>query len=409
MAEHSVLIVGGGPVGLAVAALLCRRPHADRWRIRLLEPRPAPQWSAEALDLRVYALSRASQHILQSAGVWHALEQRRVSPYRRMVVWEGAYGAATGQLTFDCAELAEPDLGHIIEDRLLRACLVDQLRGQANVELSFGVELATIDRQSGSIVVTTQDDQTVEAAVLIAADGSASAVRTQLELPTVSLPYGQDAVVAHVRTEKSHAQTAWQRFLRTGPVALLPLDDGRSSVVWSMPSASAEKLLHCSDAHFSAELAAATDHLLGRVTEVGDRASFPLRAVHARQYCSARAALLGDAAHTVHPLAGQGMNLGLLDAAALVAELEAAARAGEDPGDWRVLRRYERRQKGKNVKTLLTLDVLHRLFTRAGPLLAPVRATGLTLVDALPAAKRALMREALGLTGELPDAAQARW
>jgi 2-octaprenylphenol hydroxylase len=149
MAEHSVLIVGGGPVGLAVAALLCRGPQADRWRIRLIEPRAEPQWSAEALDLRVYALSRAAQNILQSAGVWQALATRRVSPYRRMVVWEGAYGAATGQLTFDCAQIAEPDLGHIVEDRLLRACLVDQLRQHANVELNFGVELAAMDRQPG--------------------------------------------------------------------------------------------------------------------------------------------------------------------------------------------------------------------------------------------------------------------
>jgi 2-octaprenylphenol hydroxylase len=283
---------------------------------------------------------------------------------------------------------------------------VDQLRQHANVELNFGVELAAIDRQPGVVVATTQDGRTVEAAVLVAADGSASVVRSRLEIPTVNLPYGQDAVVAHIRTEKSHAQTAWQRFLRTGPVALLPLDDGRSSVVWSMPSASAEKLLRRSDADFGAELTAATDHVLGRVAEIGDRASFPLRAVQARQYCSARVALIGDAAHTVHPLAGQGMNLGLLDAAAFVDVLEAAVSAGEDPGDMRVLRRYERRQKGRNLKTLLTLDALHRLFTRAGPLLAPVRATGLSLVDGLPVAKRVLMREALGLTGELPNAAK---
>lgn len=406
--NRSVLIVGGGPVGLGIAALLLSGRQAERWTIRLLEPRPAPDRSETDVDLRVYALSRASQHVLESAGAWAGIAALRASPYRRMHVWEGDYRATVGALAFDSAELGEPDLGHIVEDRLVRQCLLETLEARPNVELAFGTELADMCATADGVEVTTQDGRTMTADVLLAADGGASTVRGLLELPVISVPYGQEAVVAHVGTEKPHAETAWQRFLRTGPIALLPLADGRSSIVWSTSADRARSLLQLGDDDFMAEVATATDHALGAITSVSARVSFPLRAVHARQYCVQRVALIGDAAHTVHPLAGQGMNLGLLDAAVLAEVLQDAVRRGEDPGDLRVLRRYERRQKGRNLKTLLAMDVLHRLFTRAGPLFAPVRASGLTLVDSLPFIKHAFMREALGLVGELPQTARRR-
>ncbi len=403
---RSVLIIGGGPVGLAIAALLLEGSAAQQWSVRLLEPRPAPQWARDDIDLRVFALSRASQNILRSAGAWDGIAARRASPYRRMVVWEGDFRAAVGKLTFDCAEIGEPDLGHIVEDRLIRSCLLEVLAGRENLDLRFGVELATVRAEPGGAEITTTAGETLTADIVIAADGGASTVRSLLELPVVGVPYGQEAVVAHVATECAHADTAWQRFLDTGPVALLPLTDGRSSVVWSTGTEQARMLSTASEAEFMAALQSATDGALGMISSVSERVRFPLRAMHARQYCSARVALIGDAAHTIHPLAGQGMNLGLLDAAVLAEVLRAAVGRGEDPGDLRVLRRYERRQKGRNIKSLLTMDALHRVFTRSGPLLAPVRAAGMSLVDALPAAKRALMREALGLVGELPEAAR---
>jgi len=406
--NREVLIVGGGPVGLGVAALLSSGPLAERWTVRLLEPRRAPDWNEAQVDLRVYALSRASQRVLESAGAWAEIATRRVSPYRRMHVWEGDYRAAVGALTFDSAELGEPDLGHIVEDRLIRHCLLKTLSALPNVELAFGTELAGVRVDAHGVEVSTQDGHTMTADVLLAADGGDSTVRGLLELPVVSVPYGQHAVVAHIGTERAHEETAWQRFLRTGPIALLPLADGRSSIVWSTSEDRARALLQLDEDEFSAEVATATDHALGAITLLSERASFPLRAVHARQYCAQRVALIGDAAHTVHPLAGQGMNLGLLDAAVLAEVLQDAVRRGEDPGDLRVLRRYERRQKGRNLKAMLTMDALHRLFTSAGPLLAPVRASGLTLVNSLPFAKRAFMREALGLVGELPQSARRR-
>ena len=406
MQTRSVLIIGGGPVGLAIAALLLEGSDAQRWSVRLLEPRPTPNWTRDDVDLRVFALSRASQNILRSVGAWEGIAARRASPYRRMVVWEGDFRAAVGKLTFDSAEIGEPDLGHIVEDRLIRSCLLEVLARRENLDLRFGVELAAVRAERGGAEITTTAGETLAADLVIAADGGASAVRSLLELPVVGVPYGQQAVVAHVATERAHAETAWQRFLGTGPVALLPLADGRSSVVWSTDTEHASMLSTASEADFMVALENATDGALGTISAVSERARFPLRALHARQYCSARVALIGDAAHTIHPLAGQGMNLGLLDAAVLAEVLRAAAERGEDPGDLRVLRRYERRQKGRNLKSLLAMDALHRVFTRAGPLLAPVRAAGMSLVDASPAAKRALMREALGLVGELPETAR---
>jgi 2-octaprenylphenol hydroxylase len=376
--------------------------------VRLIEPRTMPQWSADDVDLRVYALSRASQHILAAAGVWETIAARRASPYRRMVVWEDHLDTHAGTLHFDSAELGEPDLGHIVEDCLIRTVLADQLATRPNVTLDWGVELTAIAATRDRVDVTTADGAVIEGDVLIAADGSASTVRSLVGLPVFDVPYGQRAVVTHVATARPHAQTAWQRFLPSGPVALLPLTDGRSSVVWSTADEQAESLLASDEETFAVSLADATDRALGDIVDVGPRASFPLRALHARRYCATRIALIGDAAHTIHPLAGQGMNLGLFDAAVLADVLEEAGRGHEDPGDLRTLRRYERRQKGRNLKTLLAMDALHRLFAKAGPLLAPVRASGMSLIDASPVAKRRLMREALGVTGELPSAARVK-
>ena len=408
MRAPRILIAGGGPVGLALAALLSRSRESVPWDVRLIEPRAAPQWSNADVDLRVYALSRASQRILDAAGAWDAIAAKRVSPYRRMVVWEGHHDARIGTLRFDSAEVGEPDLGHIVEDRLIRTVLVDALAAHADVSLDFGVELTGVAATPDRVEVATADGDALEADLLIAADGSASTVRALVDLPAVDVAYEQAAVVTHIATQQPHAMTAWQRFLPSGPIALLPLADGRSSVVWSTSLACAESLAALDDQGFAAALADATDRVLGDVVDVGPRASFPLRALHARRYCATRVVLIGDAAHTIHPLAGQGMNLGLLDAAVLAEVLQAAEAAGEDPGDLRVLRRYERRQKGRNLKTLLAMDALHRLFSRAGPLLAPLRATGMSLVDANSFTKRRLMREALGVTGELPIAARAR-
>jgi 2-octaprenylphenol hydroxylase len=406
--DRSVVIVGAGPVGLTVAALLLMSPRGDGLRIRVLEPRATPAWDPEQMDLRVYALSRASQHIFEHLGVWQQISAARASPYRRMHVWEGDYADALGSLSFDSAELGEPDLGHIVEDRLVRDRLFSMLEASADVEMRVGVELAAVRVGKRAVEIETQTGEAFEATVLIAADGSESTVRSLLDLPVTGVSYGQHAVVTHVATARSHAETAWQRFLPDGPLAFLPLLDGRSSVVWSTSSDNAQRLSSASEQTFFDELQTASGGVLGAIEPSVSRASFPLRALHARRYCCPRVALVGDAAHTVHPLAGQGMNLGLLDAAALVDTLVSALSHHEDPGDLRVLRRYERQRKGGNLKMLLGMDALHRLFRLPGPLFRPLRAAGLSAMNAAPIAKNRLMREALGLTGELPSAARAR-
>jgi 2-octaprenylphenol hydroxylase len=406
--ESSVVIIGAGPVGLTVAALLLASPHADELRIRVLEPRAAPAWDPEQMDLRVYALSRASQHIFEYLGVWQQITAARASPYRRMHVWEGDHAERLGSLSFDSAELGEPDLGHIVEDRLIRDRLFSVLDAAANLELRVGIGLAAVRLGKRAVEIETQTGETLQATVLIAADGSASTVRRLLELPVTAVSYGQHAVVTHVTTARSHAETAWQRFLPEGPLAFLPLLDGRSSVVWSTSSETARRLSAAAEQTFFEELQTASGGVLGAIEPSASRGSFPLQASHTCRYCCARVALVGDAAHTVHPLAGQGMNLGLLDAAALVDTLVAALSRGEDPGDLRVLRRYERQRKGGNLKMLLGMDALHRLFRLPGPMFRPLRAAGLSAMNAAPIAKNRLMREAMGLTGELPSAARAR-
>jgi len=389
------LIAGAGVVGLATAALLVTGRCADRLRVHVIDARAPPPWRVDELDLRVYALSRASQRLLESVGAWWSIAARRACAYRRMHVWEGR-DPAEGALEFDSADIAEPDLGHIVEDGLIRAALMDVLKASRNCEMTTGAAVESVDTERRDAVVRLAGGRTLRGALLVAADGSDSAVRKLLALPVATSSYGQTALVTHVASTKSHRETAWQRFLPGGPLAFLPLVDGRSSVVWSLPSARAADLIASPPEEFLAELAIASAGVLGELESCSARAGFSLQALHALRYCAPRAALVGDAAHTVHPLAGQGMNLGLLDAAALARVVERALLAGEDPGDLKVLRRYERERKGGNLEMLLALDALHRLFALPG-WAAPLRGAGLRAVEQSAIAKRFFMRRALGL------------
>jgi 2-polyprenylphenol 6-hydroxylase len=392
---RTVLVAGAGTVGLAVAALLATGRCAERLRVQVIEARPLPRWRAEDTDLRVYALSRASQQLLEALGVWQRVTAARASPYRRMRVFEGTDPAGPASLDFDSADIGEPDLGHIVEDNLLRTLLADLVTAAPNAELSIG-GITALDVGRRGVTAQLGNGGSAQGALLVAADGSESSLRATLGLPVAARSYEQTAIVTHVASALSHRETAWQRFLPGGPLAFLPLADGRSSVVWSLPTARATALLAAPVAELVAELQTASAGVLGDLSPSAARAGFPLQALHALRYCSARAVLVGDAAHTVHPLAGQGMNLGLLDAAALAAVIEDAVLAGEDPGDLKVLRRYERDRKGDNLQMLLALDGLHRLFGLPA-WAAPIRTAGLRVVDSSASAKRLFMERALGL------------
>jgi 2-octaprenylphenol hydroxylase len=393
--RYSIVVVGAGPVGLATANLLARSRMSEQLDIVMIDAGVAPAWDEREVDLRVYALSRASEWILRKAGAWQDVERRRISPYTRMRVWEGESFAGAASLEFDSADLGEPNLGFIAEDSLLRDALRVALSPLDNVEVRNDATVETLTPRADRIELGLSTGQSLTASLVIAADGARSKLRELASLRVLSRDYEQRAIVTHVRSERPHARTAWQRFLPGGPLAFLPLADGRSSVVWSLPSDEAQRLAHAAEDVFAAELQHSSGSVLGELTMTAPRAALPLRAQHAMRYCAARMALVGDAAHAVHPLAGQGANLGLRDAAAIADAVGRAVELGQDPGDQRVLQRYERDRKGDNLSMLLALDAIDRLFRLPGTY-APLRRAGLGLVDRLPFVKRELMSRALG-------------
>lgn len=395
-----MLVAGAGPVGLTVAALLATGAAADRIGVEVLEAGAPRAPDPGRVDLRVYALSRASQRILSTVGAWDAIAPR-AGVFRRMRIWQGAEPDSASTLTFDAADVGEPDLGHIVEDAVIRAALTERLNAARNVHISYDAAIDSVSAGEHGAELVLAGGRRRRADLLVAADGGMSTIREQLGIPVVGRDYGQAAIVAHVETERGHAETARQRFLPGGPLALLPLFDGRTSIVWSVPSDQASALRVLDDDAFLERLADASGGVLGRLGPITERVEFPLRMLHALRYCLPGVALVGDAAHCVHPLAGQGMNLGLLDAAVLADELARACARGWMPGSLRPLRRYERRRKGDNVSMLVALDALDRAFRTPAPL-APLTAAGIRAVDAAPAAKRALVRRALGLDRRLP-------
>lgn len=400
--DFDVVIVGGGMVGAALAALLAGERATARLRIAVLEPKPAtPPQPGEPLDIRVSALSRASQRLLERTGAWTAVAARGASAYRRMVVWDekGAAGG-DGCVEFDAAELGEPDLGHICENRSVQSALLAGALERGVTLLRSGVEGLELDAAAATLQLG--DGRRLRAALVVAADGADSRVRALAGIATRGWPYSQHGLIGHLTPEKPHAETAWQRFLPTGPLALLPLADGRVSMVWSTLPAAAEALLALDDAAFGERVTAASAGILGRLQPASSRAAFPLRLNHALEYTRPRLALVGDAAHAVHPLAGQGVNLGFMDCAVLAEVLGAATAAGADPGEHRALRRYERQRKAENLPALAVLDGLKRLFSNDDPALSWLRRSGLSLVDAAPPVKRLFMRRALGTAGEVP-------
>lgn len=402
--DFDVAIAGGGMVGAALAALLASRPETSRLRVALLEPRPAtPPAAGEPLDLRVSALSRASQRLLERTGAWRAVVGRGVSPYRRMVVWDAADGPdGPGAIRFDAAELAEPDLGHIVENRSVQAALLECAGERGVTLLRSGV--ASFGAEGGAALVTTPEGRRLSCALVIGADGHDSALRRLAGIETRGWDYAQRGIVAHLAPERPHQETAWQRFLPGGPLALLPLADGRVSLVWTAPAAEAEELVSLDDAAFGARVTEAAAGVLGELRPTTRRAAFPLRLMHATEYTRPRLALVGDAAHAVHPLAGQGVNLGFMDAAALAQVLGEALAAGEDVGEHALLRRYERWRKAENLPAMALMDGLQKLFGSELPLLAWARRTGLGLVDRAEPVKRGLIRRAMGVEGDVPAA-----
>ena len=385
-----VAVVGGGMVGAATALTLAR----EGFSVALVDARePAPWAAADEVDLRVVGLAPSSIALLDRIGVWQAIRSARASGYDRMVVWDAVSGAT---IRFDAAEEGRDVLGYIVENSLVQASLWHAL-DDAGVRRVVPAEVVALAQREDRAQLELADGQTIAARLIVAADGAESPLRGMVGIGTHGRDYAQRAVVAHVETSRPHERTAWQRFLTTGPLAMLPLDDGRSSIVWSLPDAEARRALALDDEGFRQALGVASDFRLGPIGAVTRRAAFPLRLKLADRYEADRLVLLGDAAHAVHPLAGQGVNLGLRDVVELRDTLRDAREQGRDIAAPHVLRRYARRRRSADGLDAWSFDALARIYAwKAAPLVA-ARGAGVRLMDAFGPLKRRIARHAAGL------------
>lgn len=385
-----VAVVGGGMVGAAAALALARAGFSTA----LLEARAPAAWDANAeVDLRVVGLAPSSVMLLDELGVWTSIRDARAGPYSHMHVWDAESGAA---IDFDAASEGRDRLGYIVENNLVQWMLWQALEA-SGVRRLCPVAVQGFEAREDRIQLELAGGEMLAAGLLVAADGAASPLRGLAGIGTRGRDYAQRAVVAHVATERPHEDTAWQRFLPGGPLALLPLADGRSSIVWSLPEAEARRVLALDEQAFLDELGVASDFRLGRIVATTPRAAFPLKLQLAERYQAERFVLLGDAAHAVHPLAGQGVNLGLRDVAELRDTLIEARAAGRDIGAAHVLRRYARRRRSADTLDALGFDALARIYAWQSPALVAARGVGVRLLDRLAPLKRRLSEHAAGL------------
>ena len=398
--SYDIVIVGGGMVGATLACALRR----SGLQCALVEFAGNDANVTESLfDLRVSAITRASQRIFESLAVWPAMVAQRVSPFREMHVWENTGHA---ELHLDSAELGEPLLGHIIENRVITSALLAGLQNVDNITVLHGQRCQRLQRHGENWQVLLSDGSCLEAQLIVGADGSRSWLREQLQIRVRGWDYDHTALVTYVKTALPHQATAWQRFLPTGPLAFLPLTDGYSSIVWSTRDALARALRDMDSSQFAQELQQASESRLGVIESIGPRAIYPLRFLHTEHYIAEGVALVGDAAHTMHPLAGQGVNLGLTDAAALAEVLLDAKQLRQSIRAQPVLRRYERWRRADNLPMLVAVDNFQRMFDTEQPLLAWLRRSGMGMLNKLPPVKSFIIEYAMGKRLDLPKLAR---
>jgi 2-octaprenylphenol hydroxylase len=405
--NFDIVVIGGGLVGAGCAALLANDRRLESLRIAVLDNQPPTSPPADRdIDLRVSSLSRATERILSRVGAWPLVPAEFRCAYDDMVVWDALSKAdAPSSLHFSASETSEPNLGHIVENRRVLWALHDSPVFRQRVTV-LKAELAALEFNDECVQLGLSDGRQVTASLAVGADGGASTSRKLAGIASDGRAYDQAAFVTHVATEKPHRRTAWQRFLPEGPLAFLPLNDGRSSIVWTVAPDHAKRLLADEPANVGAELTRASDGVLGQVRVAAGRASFSLQVAHASTYCRERFALAGDSAHAVHPLAGQGVNLGFLDAAALAQVLAQAMESGVRPaelGELKVLRRYERWRKSENTVALRLIDGLNRLFSNSSTSLGALRRGGFAAINRSRTAKRLFIERALGTAGEVPE------
>ncbi|CAA9891473.1 2-octaprenyl-3-methyl-6-methoxy-1,4-benzoquinol hydroxylase [Candidatus Methylobacter favarea] len=394
-----VVIAGGGMIGAAVAASL----GGSSLKVAVIESSPPHAFSPDQPhDLRVSALSIASKNILETVGAWNGVRNRRLCPFRRMRVWE------TEENTEFCSDdINYPELGYIVENRVIQLALLERLQSFANIKLMCPATINKIiySAQKPS-EVELEDGRILSAKVLVAADGGQSRVRQAVGLGVTSWDYKQHALVIYIETAYGQQDITWQRFVPSGPQAFLPLTGHYGSVVWYNSPDEVNRLKALSSSDLQRELSAAFPECLGKINQVLGTVSFPLKRQHAQSYVKAGVVLVGDAAHVINPLAGQGVNIGMLDAATLAEVLIAAKKQGIDIGDLAVLKRYEKLRRIENLKMMTVMDVFYRVFSNEVVPVKFLRNLGLGLAERILPAKRKVMRSAMGLEGNLPRLAR---
>ncbi|GAM65743.1 2-octaprenyl-3-methyl-6-methoxy-1,4-benzoquinol hydroxylase [Vibrio ishigakensis] len=392
-------IVGGGMVGLTLALAL----KDTDMRIAIIEGAETKEISDEPAS-RVSALSRASERILQRLGAWDNIAQHRCTPYNQMQVWEKDSFA---KIEFTANDVLQDNLGYIVENQIIVSGLLKQVEQMPNVTFYRPNRCQSLAVGEREAWLTLDNGQNLTAKLVVAADGANSWVRQQQDIPLTEWDYDHTAIVCNVEMEEPHQHTARQVFTKHGPLAFLPLDDDKlCSIVWSQQTDRATELLNLSEEDFIKHLVVDFDLQLGRVQSISERQGIPLRMRYARDFARSRIALVGDAAHTIHPLAGQGVNLGMLDAASLAEELKKLWDSGKDIGDYLNLRHYERWRKAEAVKMISAMQVFKELFSGDDPVKKLVRGMGMNLAGSLPGFKNEVMHRALGLKGDLPKLAR---
>ncbi len=400
--DADVVVVGGGIIGGSFACLLGQAGL----KVILLDAGVRQVNSLKKVDARVFAITRASEQILKKAGAWRRIQENEIACFRKMHVWDEN---GLGEINFDSASICQPTMGYIISHQVIIDALQEKLLDMENVRCIWSASAAFIKNETNAMLLETEDGLQFRSKLVVAADGCNSKIRSLANIHYHKHDYKQSALACVVTTEYPHEEIARQRFLKRGPLAFLPmLDPHQSAIVWSTNPDHAQRLKESDKSVFHFELAEAFANELGEIKESSERIVFPLSRAQAEQYVQPRLALIGDSAHTVHPLAGLGANLGLLDAAALADVLIDSVSRGRDPGRLQVLRRYERRRKGENHSVMYLMDGFKHLFENETQTVQWLRNLGLDMVDSLPIAKHAIMKRAMGLEGNLPIIARGR-
>lgn len=399
--RYDVLIVGGGMVGATIACAL----GGSDLSVGVLEYQYPKGFDLEQPhDLRVSAISIASQNVIDMVGAWEGILSRRSCPYRRMKVWESDEQRAATEFVSD--DISEPYLGHIVENRIIQLALLERMAAFDNVDLICPAKTVSIDYSPGASVVTLDDGTEVVGRLLVAADGGESRVRQAAGIGVRKWDYEQNALVASVITDYPQQDITWQQFTATGPLAFLPLPGPHASLVWYNTPQNVKRLMNLPVNQFMAELTETFPESLGKIDTLLERGFFPLRRQHALEYAKEGVVLAGDAAHMIHPLAGQGVNIGMLDAAALAETILLAQRKGKDITSLAVLKDYEKQRRNHNLVMMQTMDLFYRVFSNDNMPLKMMRNIGLGLAERVTPAKNKVMRFAMGLDGPLPALAR---